>query len=164
MEPTSEPQVLKGPDKKYCTECGKLNSMRAEICPACGGRQLAPDNKSFFTRPFIRKRILLVLVFVLVPSGLFAGWFFWSTSYRYGCTGQVNEGRCSGFQVRLDKTSGALVVRLPGGGLGWTGEPPLCRPNETVMRSGKPGFGDSSCTPEAEITWGNFVSEGNPQP
>lgn len=30
----------KGPDEKYCTECGAVISIKAEICPKCGVRQM----------------------------------------------------------------------------------------------------------------------------
>ncbi len=34
-------QQVKGMDEKYCADCGKIISARAEICPACGVRQMA---------------------------------------------------------------------------------------------------------------------------
>ncbi len=77
MEPTAEPQVLKSPEQKYCTDCGKLILRRAEICPACGCRQLpSPTGKSSldavtttFTQaasnPIFGPMILLLVVNVL---------------------------------------------------------------------------------------------------
>lgn len=49
--------MQKGPDEKYCSECGAIISAKAEICPKCGVRQkaaplagnlgnLAPNGKS----------------------------------------------------------------------------------------------------------------------
>ncbi len=32
----------KGPDEKYCSECGEIIRAKAEICPKCGVRQSAP--------------------------------------------------------------------------------------------------------------------------
>jgi NMD protein affecting ribosome stability and mRNA decay len=31
----------KGPDEKFCTECGSIIRAKAEICPSCGVRQPA---------------------------------------------------------------------------------------------------------------------------
>lgn len=44
----------KGPDEKFCSECGEIIRARAEICPHCGVRQIpygglgtvAPNGKS----------------------------------------------------------------------------------------------------------------------
>ena len=37
----SEP-VTKGPNEKYCSECGAIINAKAEICPKCGVRQTPP--------------------------------------------------------------------------------------------------------------------------
>ena len=34
--------VAKGTDEKFCSECGTVIKAKAEICPACGVRQLPP--------------------------------------------------------------------------------------------------------------------------
>jgi len=34
----------KGPDEKFCGECGETIKAKAEICPKCGVRQLPPPN------------------------------------------------------------------------------------------------------------------------
>jgi len=34
--------VQKGPDEKYCSECGSIIKAKAEICPKCGVRQTSP--------------------------------------------------------------------------------------------------------------------------
>lgn len=34
--------VQKGPDEKYCLECGAIIKAKAEICPKCGVRQASP--------------------------------------------------------------------------------------------------------------------------
>ncbi|MEH2570440.1 hypothetical protein V1289_010067 [Bradyrhizobium sp. AZCC 2289] len=34
--------AVKGPNEKFCTDCGSVISARAEICPKCGVRQLCP--------------------------------------------------------------------------------------------------------------------------
>lgn len=32
--------IAKGSDEKFCSECGSIIKLRAEICPKCGVRQL----------------------------------------------------------------------------------------------------------------------------
>ena len=39
-------QAAKTSDQKYCAECGSIISIRAEICPKCGVRQLASPGAS----------------------------------------------------------------------------------------------------------------------
>ncbi|NTU57371.1 MAG: TM2 domain-containing protein [Chlorobiaceae bacterium] len=34
--------TTKGPDEKFCTECGEIIRAKAEICPKCGVRQTPP--------------------------------------------------------------------------------------------------------------------------
>lgn len=34
--------IMKAENEKYCTECGSLINIKAEICPKCGVRQLPP--------------------------------------------------------------------------------------------------------------------------
>jgi len=34
--------IQKGPDEKYCSECGSIIKAKAEICPKCGVRQASP--------------------------------------------------------------------------------------------------------------------------
>ncbi len=107
------------------------------------------------------KRIVLVAMLPFICAML--GWLVWPTTYRYGCMGGVTDGRCDDVQVRLNKWSGALFVQPIGGDhlhdLEWLPEPPLCRQNEPTLWSGKEsGYGDASCTPEHEITWGHFDS------
>lgn len=34
--------VQKGPDEKFCSECGAIIRAKAEICPKCGVRQRSP--------------------------------------------------------------------------------------------------------------------------
>jgi TM2 domain-containing membrane protein YozV len=33
----------KGPDEKYCQDCGAVIRAKAEICPKCGVRQISPQ-------------------------------------------------------------------------------------------------------------------------
>jgi|GEM_PF-4188492 len=37
---------VKGPDEKYCSECGEIINIKAEICPKCGVRQLNISNNT----------------------------------------------------------------------------------------------------------------------
>ena len=34
----------KGPDEKFCTSCGRVIKLLAEICPHCGVRQMHPTS------------------------------------------------------------------------------------------------------------------------
>ncbi len=43
--------VVRGPNQKYCRDCGKLIMERAEICPGCGCRQSGIPNYQQ-TQPF----------------------------------------------------------------------------------------------------------------
>jgi len=38
--------IAKGPDEKFCSECGAVIKVRAEICPKCGVRQLPPPTQA----------------------------------------------------------------------------------------------------------------------
>jgi len=44
-EPAEQP-VTKCPDEKFCSECGAIIKAKAEICPKCGMRQIAPPSNS----------------------------------------------------------------------------------------------------------------------
>jgi ribosomal protein L40E len=37
-----DPASNKAPDEKYCSTCGSIINLEAEICPKCGVRQMAP--------------------------------------------------------------------------------------------------------------------------
>jgi TM2 domain-containing membrane protein YozV len=37
-------QRAKGPDEKFCSECGEIINAKAEICPKCGVRQSPPPS------------------------------------------------------------------------------------------------------------------------
>jgi hypothetical protein len=50
MQTILEQQATKNVDQKYCVDCGQQILRRAEICPACGCRQLpAPTGPSAFS-------------------------------------------------------------------------------------------------------------------
>ncbi|MDK9700349.1 MAG: hypothetical protein OEM52_09415, partial [bacterium] len=34
----------KADNEKYCSECGNIINVKAEICPKCGVRQFTPSN------------------------------------------------------------------------------------------------------------------------
>ncbi len=46
MEQPVEQTATKGPDEKFCPECGAVIKAKAEICPKCGVRQIAPLSTS----------------------------------------------------------------------------------------------------------------------
>lgn len=45
-----EPVAHKAPDEKFCSECGALIKAKAEICPKCGVRLMAPPTIGIFGR------------------------------------------------------------------------------------------------------------------
>ncbi|MDT8446130.1 MAG: TM2 domain-containing protein [bacterium] len=49
----------KGEDEKFCADCGQLIHKKAEICPKCGVRQMAPPTNLVQTRG--RQRIVAAL-------------------------------------------------------------------------------------------------------
>lgn len=49
-EPPSNNKKTKNVDEKFCTECGEIIKLKAEICPKCGVRQL-PNNTGNFGDP-----------------------------------------------------------------------------------------------------------------
>lgn len=83
----------RGPDEKYCSNCAAAISLRAEICPRCGVRQMAPPFGSGLggVAPNGRSRLAAALFAILLGSlGIHkfylgqVGWgivyllFFWS--------------------------------------------------------------------------------------
>ena len=62
------------PDTKYCAECGREVSRRAELCPYCGCRQsLPPRSKIFGARTpsyFDTRKMILVIVLNAAWNGL----------------------------------------------------------------------------------------------
>ena len=44
--------------EKFCTECGKLINIKAEICPHCGVRQTSTENK------YDRRTAILLAIFL----------------------------------------------------------------------------------------------------
>lgn len=57
----------KGPNDKFCNECGKVINSKAEICPHCGVRQKGTTNSgSSSTIKTILKWILIVFLILFV--------------------------------------------------------------------------------------------------
>lgn len=62
---------LKTANEKYCTDCGKLILLRAEICPGCGCRQITPEPIARLYRPDpIAGPMILLLLFNVLWNGL----------------------------------------------------------------------------------------------
>lgn len=70
----------KGPDEKYCSECGAIIRARAEICPKCGVRQASPFGSLGAVAPNGKSRLAAVLF------AFFLGGFGFHKFYL-GCTG-----------------------------------------------------------------------------
>jgi hypothetical protein len=61
---------LKGPNEKYCMDCGKLILLRAEICPGCGCRQQVYPPVSFYKADPTTGPMILLLGLNLLWNGL----------------------------------------------------------------------------------------------
>ncbi|ABL00593.1 NINE protein [Pelobacter propionicus] len=58
----------KGPDEKYCSECGAIIKARAEICPKCGVRQASPFGSLGAVAPNGKSKLAAIL-FALFLGG-----------------------------------------------------------------------------------------------
>lgn len=58
----------KGPDEKYCSECGAIIRARAEICPKCGVRQTSPFGSLGVVAPNGKSKLAAIL-FALFLGG-----------------------------------------------------------------------------------------------
>lgn len=88
----SEEKII-GPDEKYCSECGEIIRLKAEICPKCGVRQIIETPKKIqgnkeksltVPREYSTKNKLLwwlisiilivcLVVFADLPTGIYEG-------------------------------------------------------------------------------------------
>ena len=61
----------KGPDEKFCKDCGAIISLKAEICPKCGVRQASPPSTISLgpVSPGGRSRVAAAL-FALLLGGI----------------------------------------------------------------------------------------------
>jgi len=68
MNEAVQEQRTKGPDEKFCKDCGAVINARAEICPKCGVRQAAaPSTVSLGpVTPSGRSRIAAALFAILL--------------------------------------------------------------------------------------------------
>ncbi len=81
--------VQKGADEKYCSECGAIIRAKAEICPKCGVRQVAPLG-GFATGAPSGKSKLVAALFALFLGGLgihkfYLGRVVWGIVYLLFC-------------------------------------------------------------------------------
>jgi TM2 domain-containing membrane protein YozV len=66
VPPAASTQADKSQDEKYCSDCGAIIKAKAEICPKCGVRQMAPPERTVYgqpTQPFPQR------VLAVGPSG-----------------------------------------------------------------------------------------------
>lgn len=59
----------KSADEKFCSDCGEVIKLRAEICPHCGVRQMAPPSDLTTTAPNGKSKLAAAL-FALFLGGL----------------------------------------------------------------------------------------------
>jgi TM2 domain-containing membrane protein YozV/ribosomal protein L40E len=81
-------QATKGPDEKYCQECGAVIKAKAEICPKCGVRQ--PGYPSgFATTPSGKTRLAAALFAILLGTlgihKFYLGRMVWGIVYILFC-------------------------------------------------------------------------------
>lgn len=62
-------QATKGPNEKYCSECGSIINAKAEICPKCGVRQMPVPNAMGISSASGKNR-LVAAIFALLLGGL----------------------------------------------------------------------------------------------
>jgi TM2 domain-containing membrane protein YozV/ribosomal protein L40E len=64
MSETNVPS--KGVDQKYCADCGAIISLKAEICPKCGVRQIAFTSNGMQTTPSGKSKLAAALFAILL--------------------------------------------------------------------------------------------------
>ena len=64
----NEPRT-KGPNEKFCHECGALINVKAQICPKCGVGQTATGSMGFGVTPSGKSRLAAAL-FALLLGGI----------------------------------------------------------------------------------------------
>lgn len=55
-------QKTKGSDERFCSECGAIIKLKAEICPKCGVRQMSFPNTLTATAPNGKSKIAAALL------------------------------------------------------------------------------------------------------
>ncbi len=83
---SQEIKTIKLADEKFCTECGQVIKLKAEICPKCGVRQIISTTLDLgslgTTSPSGRNRLIAILLAFFV--GGFGGHKFY--------VGQIGRG------------------------------------------------------------------------
>jgi TM2 domain-containing membrane protein YozV len=88
---TSDTPPVKGPFEKYCSECGSIINIKAEICPKCGVRQLyntANINLGAVTANGRNRIVAALLAFFLGGFGVhkfYLGQIGWGIVYLLLC-------------------------------------------------------------------------------
>ena len=72
--------TTKGLDEKFCSSCGSIIKIAAEICPKCGVRQFGQAPVS--TNEYRIDKPTLILITILL--GAFGGQFFYLRKYGSG--------------------------------------------------------------------------------
>ena len=81
--------IQKSADEKFCSDCGAIIKVKAEICPKCGIRQSAPPN-SFSVVASNGKSKLAAALFALLLGGIgihkfYLGSIGWGVIYLLFC-------------------------------------------------------------------------------
>ncbi len=75
-------EKLKGENEKFCSDCGEVINLKAEICPKCGVRQMASPKALSSTAPNGKSKIAAAL-FAFFLGGFGAHKFY---------LGQIGQG------------------------------------------------------------------------
>ena len=77
--------VLKGPNEKFCSDCGQVINAKAEICPKCGVRQMRVPNLASGNTVQGKSRIAAAL-FAIFLGGIGIHKFYLEGSGKASCT------------------------------------------------------------------------------
>jgi TM2 domain-containing membrane protein YozV/ribosomal protein L40E len=82
--------MQKGPDEKFCSECGAVIKAKAEICPKCGVRQMPPPAANYAGVAPNGKSKLAAALFALFLGGIgihkfYLGRVGWGIVYLLFC-------------------------------------------------------------------------------
>ncbi|MGA0570043.1 NINE protein [Variovorax sp. VNK109] len=80
----------KGPNEKYCAECGAIIRAKAEICPHCGVRQMAVPDTGRRDAPKSERSKLVAGLLAIFLGGFgvhkfYLGRLYWGIFYLIFC-------------------------------------------------------------------------------
>lgn len=80
---------MKAADEKFCTECGAIINIKAEICPKCGVRQMPPQGSLGVVTPNGKNKIVAALLALFLGGfgihKFYLGRIGWGVIYLLFC-------------------------------------------------------------------------------